>query len=271
MEFIDEDIMKDKHGIYKITNIINGCVYIGKTMRKFLQRYWEHNRSLIENCHFNIHLQNAWNKYGEDAFEFSIVETVDNDDRDKINELEMCYIKIARSNGDCYNISDGGDGLCGFHLTEEAKRRIGEKNRIHMLGKKHSEETKQKMSEMRKGRYINKSSYKLSDEQAFEIKRRLINGNKPSKVANDLNIDYRYVNNIISNNTWPHVHVDGWDEWRNNRKTWTRLTPEDHKEIYRLHIEEGYTKYELADMYHKGVKMIERIFREHRKLNEQNK
>lgn len=270
MRFIDEDAMKDKHGIYKITNIVNGCVYIGKTTRRFIQRYWEHNRNLIENCHFNIHLQNSWNKYGDDSFEFSVVEIVDNDDSNKINELEIHYIQMARNNGNCYNVSDGGDGACGVSLSEEAKKRIGEKNRIHMLGKKLSEETKQKMSEMRKGKYYNKSSYKLSDKQAFEIKERLIAGNKPSDIANDLNIDYRYVNNILSNDTWSHVHVDGWNEWRNNRKIWTRLTPEDHKEIYRLYIEEGYTKYELADMYHKGVKMIEKIFRECRKSIEQN-
>lgn len=270
MRFIDENTMKDNHGIYKITNIINGYVYIGKTIRRFIQRYWEHNRSLMENCHFNTHLQNAWNKYGEDAFEFSIVEAVDDDDIDVINKLEIYYIQNARDNGNCYNISDGGDGICGVPLSEDAKRRIGEKNRIHMLGRKHSEETKQKMSEMRKGKYYNKSSYKLSDEQAFEIKQRLVAGDKPSDIAKDLNIDYRYVNNIISNNTWFHVYVDGWDEWRSNRKTWTRLTPEDHKEIYRLHVEEGYTKYELAEMYNKGHKMIEKIFRECKKQNEQN-
>ena len=79
-------------------------------------------------------------------------------------------------------------------------------------------------------------------------------------------VDYKLINNIISNNTWSTVHVDGWDEFRNNRKTYSRLTKEEHFKIYKLHIENGMTKYELADMYGKTVKMIEKIFREQRKL-----
>lgn len=48
------------------------------------------------------------------------------------------------------NTTDGGDGALGTTHTEEARRKISEKNR----GRKHSIEARKKMSETRKGRKI---------------------------------------------------------------------------------------------------------------------
>lgn len=268
MKFIDENAMKDNHGIYKITNKENGMTYIGQTMQRFQKRYWHHKWKLGNGTHDNRHLQNAWNKYGESVFEFSVVETMDDYDNDKLDSLEIKYIQMYRNENRCYNIADGGGGTSGMVITEEHKRKISEKNRVNMLGKKHSEKTKRKMSEVHAGKHYNKDNYKLTAEQAFEIKTRLVSGEKPSIVAKNVGVDYKYVNNIISSNTWHDIQVDGWDEFRANRRTWTRLTPEDHKEIYRLHVEEGYTKQELAEMYHKTDKMIAKIFK---KFDEQNK
>ena len=267
MIFVDEEAMKNKHGIYKITNTQNEMVYIGQTSQRFIKRYWHHKWKLADGTHDNKHLQNAWNKYGESSFEFSIVEVVDDADNGKLDILEISYIQSYRADGCCYNIADGGEGVRGVVMTEEHRRKIGEKNRINMLGKRHSEETKRKMSESRMGKHYNKDNYKITGEQAFEIKTRLVSGEKPSSVASSVGVDYRYVNNILSCDAWKHIQVDGWDEFRNGRKTWSRLTQEDHKEIYRLHIEEGYTKRELAEMYHKTDKMIAKIFK---KFNEQN-
>lgn len=271
MRFINEDTMKDKHGIYMITNKTNKMVYIGQTMQRFQKRYWHHKWRLNDGSHDNQHLQNAWNLYGADAFEFTVVEVVENYDNSGLDNLEIKYIKYYKERGCCYNISDGGCGIRGVERTSEWKRKIGEKNRINMLGKKHTEETKRKMSESRKGKHLHRSTDTLNGELAFDIKTRLMSGESPSNISRDLGITYNSVNGILSNNTWSHVHVDKWDEWRNARKTWTRLTPEDHKEIYRLYAEEGYTKYELAEVYGKGVKMIEKILRDYRKLNELNK
>lgn len=270
MKFINENTMKNKHGIYCIMNIENKTVYIGQTMHRFIKRYWHHQWKLRDGTHDNQHLQNAWNLYGEDKFVFFIVDVLDDNSCDKLNYLEEKYIGCCKRFKYSYNIIDGGRGRSGTHLSDEHKRKIGEKNRINMLGKKHTEKTKKKMSESRKGKHLDRKTDVLNDKLAFDIKTRLINGEKPSDIARDLDVTYNSVNGILSNDSWSHVYVDGWNEWRNNRKTRTRLTPEDHQEIYRLHVEEGYTKYELAEMYNKGHKMIEKIFRERRKQNEQN-
>ena len=264
MEFIDKEKYKNKFGIYCIINIISGDAYVGQTHENFLRRYWHHRWKLRNNNHDNQHLQHAWNLYGEDNFDFVPIKIVDNPDL--LNELEIKYINIYRELKHCYNIIDGGNcSRKGIPLSDEHKRKISEKNRINMLGRKATEETKKKMSESRKGKIIQTNSLILNKDIAFEIKTRLINGENAANISKDMNIDYKLINNIIANNTWSSVYVNGWDEFRSNRKTYHRLTKEDHKEIYRLHIEEGYTKNELAKMYNRTDKMIAKIFRTQKK------
>ncbi len=264
MQFIDEDLYKNNIGIYGIKNLINQKVYVGQTRQKFQKRYWNHKWKLQNNQHDNKHLQSAWNKYGEENFEFFIIKRVENEKL--INDLEIQYISQYRDNNLSYNILDGGDGFNGCVISEETRKIIGEKNRQRLLGTKLSEETKQKMSKTRKGKYTFRPSDTLNEELAYKIKTMLVSGITATEISKKLEIDYKLINNIVSNNTWSLVKVDGWDEFRNNRPTYKRLTKKDHQEIYKLHIEKGLTKYELADMYNKTVKMIERIFREQRKL-----
>ena len=60
-------------GVYKITNRVNGKIYVGSS-KNIYERWNQHKDKLRNNCHDNIHLQNAWNKYGEENFEFEIIE-----------------------------------------------------------------------------------------------------------------------------------------------------------------------------------------------------
>lgn len=65
---------KQKHcGVYKIINKVNGKFYIGSSDRIEIRKY-EHWSALRNRTHFNTHLQNAWNLYGEGNFEFVIIE-----------------------------------------------------------------------------------------------------------------------------------------------------------------------------------------------------
>ena len=104
--YLRGDIVEKKGVIYKIENLVNGKVYIGQTRVGYKKRTNEHLYSLRKNIHNNDYLQRAWNKYGEESFSFSIVETCD------INELddkETNWISHFRNSVGSYNLESGGN------------------------------------------------------------------------------------------------------------------------------------------------------------------
>ena len=84
--------------------------------------------------------------------------------------LSRFYIKLyktLKSQGG-YNLSPtGGLGSPGC-FSEETKKKIGDKSRIHLIGKKYSEKTKQRMSDSHKGLLKGK---KLSEKHKLNIKK----------------------------------------------------------------------------------------------------
>ncbi len=67
--------MKSKSGIYKITCLVNGKIYIGSTFNLSSRRA-VHFSALKNKKHVNRHLQNAYNKYGGENFTFEYLEHV---------------------------------------------------------------------------------------------------------------------------------------------------------------------------------------------------
>lgn len=161
-----EDNIYERIGIYGIRNTVNDKIYIGKTGMNFGDR-WDSHRSLLNNNkHDNPYLQNAWNKYGSDKFEFIIIEDCS---VEVLEEREKYYIKLYKDLNLSYNIHNGGnEGYnLGKHLSEETKRKIGEKNKINGLGIKASDETKKKMSKSHKC----KKYKKMSDDGKENIRK----------------------------------------------------------------------------------------------------
>lgn len=66
----------EKGGIYRIINTTNSKVYIGST-KNFNRRAIEHQKMLEDKKHHSYHLQNAYDKYGSDAFNFEILEILE--------------------------------------------------------------------------------------------------------------------------------------------------------------------------------------------------
>ena len=60
-------------GVYKITNTVNGKIYVGSS-KDIKNRWYQHKKKLNEGKHGNTHLQNAWDLYGRDSFVFEIIE-----------------------------------------------------------------------------------------------------------------------------------------------------------------------------------------------------
>jgi len=113
---LSNDIINVKEkisGIYKIINKVNGKYYVGSAnnITGIGGRWNIHINSLRKNTHHNIYLQRAWNKHGENAFEFVIVELVD---LIKLRIVEQTYLD-NRDIDKCYNINPNatGGGLTG--------------------------------------------------------------------------------------------------------------------------------------------------------------
>jgi|WetSurMetagenome_2_1015567.scaffolds.fasta_scaffold121841_6 excinuclease UvrABC nuclease subunit len=77
-------------GIYIIRNKINNHIYIGQTTN-FKNREKQHFILLKNNKHHSNHLQNAFNKYGENNFEFKIIDRVKS--INYLQKIEYLYIK----------------------------------------------------------------------------------------------------------------------------------------------------------------------------------
>lgn len=216
MEFVDRIKYKDKIGIYKITNLINKKVYVGQTKESFQKRYWMHCWKLKKGEHDNLYLQRAWNKYGEHNFVFEIIEILP---QNIIDEREKFWIAYYREKTGCYSIQDGGQPKnLVFYVSSESRKRQGDKNRERMIGKKLSEETRKKMSESRTGKRIKRKTEVITEDQARKIKELLVNGKSTKEIQLEINVPYRYINNILSNNAWSIIQVAGWDDFQSSRK-----------------------------------------------------
>lgn len=76
-------------GIYAIRNNASGRVYVGSGVR--IERRWNNHRTLLRNgLHHSDTLQRSWNKHGEKAFSFEVLEVVE--DVGRLIEREQHWI-----------------------------------------------------------------------------------------------------------------------------------------------------------------------------------
>jgi len=149
-------------GIYKITNTVNGTIYIGKSI-DLSQRWFSHRSYLRKGTHCNQYLQRAWNKYGESAFIFEIIEYCNILDIDQ-REIFMIAEYDTFNNG--YNLTLGGEGCAGRIPTEKQREvfRIYNATAEPRKGWNHSDEAKAKISKAHKGR-------KITNEQKESVRK----------------------------------------------------------------------------------------------------
>lgn len=102
MKFIFND-KANLAGVYKITNIQNGRIYIGSTSR-FKTRAYSHNNDLIAKRHLNKFLQNDYNKCGSENFIFEVVEVVFGNRNERIEREQYFINQFYDEQKNCYNL-----------------------------------------------------------------------------------------------------------------------------------------------------------------------
>ena len=112
---------KGNPGVYIIQNKVNNKVYIGAS-RDTYNRLCMHKWRLRVNTHDNVHLQSAFNKYGEENFIFDVLE---NCDEQFIYSQENYWCKMldAHNRKHGYNVDPTApEGKCA--VSEETKIRM---------------------------------------------------------------------------------------------------------------------------------------------------
>lgn len=144
----------------------NGKKYVGQTIC-FSKRDKQHRIDAYDknSASYDCAFHRAIRKYGYDSFKLVILEN--NIPREMLDEQEIYWIKEMNSFGkDGYNMTAGGCGNLGrvwttemrkkaslskqgfglgHQVSEETRRKIGEKNKLHH--RPQSEETRRKISE----------------------------------------------------------------------------------------------------------------------------
>ena len=93
--------------IYQITNLINGRIYVGKTLDTIEARWKEHKRESTKTRHEQRPLYQAMKKYGIDNFSIKELEECSSE---VVNDRERYWIELLGSYRDGYNATLGGDG-----------------------------------------------------------------------------------------------------------------------------------------------------------------
>lgn len=109
--------------IYKVTNKLNGKIYIGQTSKTLEKRKLQHERESLTKSRTSVKFHNALLKYGFDNFEWEVLKECST--QEELDYYEDYYINefncLNRNLG--YNLKSGGK--LGGCYSEESKRNMG--------------------------------------------------------------------------------------------------------------------------------------------------
>lgn len=150
--------------IYKITNKLNGKIYIGQTQNSVKER-WRDHCTLTKSKHKSL-IRLAIAKYGQESF---LVETIDNcKNIDELNVKEQNYItKFNTISPNGYNLDSGGNNKI-VHADTRKKMSLAKIGKSHP----HTEVSKAKLSKSKIGIKFS-AKHKLSLSAARADKKRV--------------------------------------------------------------------------------------------------
>lgn len=229
--------MKEKvSGIYSITNIQNGKLYVGSSNN--IERRWKEHKSMLNcNKHHSTHLQNAWNKYGETNFLFEIIEECNTN---ILLEREQYYIDLYASADDYFGYNESA--VAGKpSMTQEQREYYGRLASDRLKGE---------------GSWCNI----YSENQIIKLIEDLKTGEYSySQLSQKHNISYDIVASVAGHASWRYL-TDGVDFPKANISTRknVKLTEQDVLEIIGL-LQDGYTNNEISELFNVNIHTISDI------------
>lgn len=153
-------------GIYLIKNSVNGKKYVGSAVN-IRMRIRNHRTTLNRGKHTNHILQRSWDKYGAEAFEYFVLEYVE--DKSELIPREQSWIDRISPE---YNICKVAGSRLGRGHTQESKDKVGAASRARGAGNKKglklSLETRQKISVARMGKKLSRESIEKREKTRRE-------------------------------------------------------------------------------------------------------
>lgn len=215
-------------GIYGIHNLVSDKWYVGQSVD--IDRRWiDHRTKLKCGKPPNPHLKNAWDKYGEDVFEFVVLEEVL--DAELLTAREEFWVTAKRNaSSGVYNQREVVDSCRGMKASSAARaaisasmtgRKLSDAHREHLVsswtparraahgrqrqGHDVSDVSREKMSIVRLG--SRNPFSKLTESQVVVIKSKLVSGEKCVVLAQEYGVCLGTISAINVGKTWRHVGV----------------------------------------------------------------
>lgn len=165
-------------GVYMIHCKVTGKSYIGSSVH--IESRWRgHVHSLNKNLNEAPKLQAAWNKYGKESFEFSIIETCDKADCIRLEQKYLDLLQTWKPDVG-YNVLPKAGSRLGVPQSENARKKmsiaktgvpsprlgckLSEEHRLKLFGRPVSQETRDKIRAALLGRKIGPMSQETRDK-----------------------------------------------------------------------------------------------------------
>lgn len=179
--------------VYKITNLVNWKVYVGKTVSPSI-RWGLHFRDAKK---LDTYFSRAIRKYGNCVFVFSVLEIADSK---ILNEREKHWIaKLNTCHGVGYNSTEGGEG--GAVIDPISRMRLSHPGKLNpFYGKRHTEEVKMSISLKNRGK-----GKVLTKEIVLEMMEEYQQGKSQRKIARERGYAKSTVNEALSGRNWRHL------------------------------------------------------------------
>lgn len=239
---INEKNLPHATGIYKITNLVNGKVYIGQSKDIYNRYNSKHKYAYKQNKVSHYHLYQAFQKYGLNNFSIEVVELCQ---KEKLNEREIYWIKYYDSYNNGYNMTPGGTFFSPKVFSKETEEK--------------RKQTREKNQSLKSE---NHPRAKLTNEEVVAIRQRYKQGEHSFSIYQDYKNIYPHFEvfqRIILGKTYISAGNIPTDEEKKRNSSTRKLNDSQIIEIRKAYYENNESQTSLANKYNLSQSSIKDI------------